>query len=96
MAVRVENNLNIVIDSPFFPQLLGLMWGASYDAPNGFPACFFAETHSVHGIWKRQKVFFNKSSKPVRGLKAWEMKYDAICSIPGTIKSIKPIMISAR
>lgn len=49
---------------------LKLVWKASYDGPNDFPACFHAED-------VRNKVFFNTSPKPKR-TNLWP-KYAAIC-----------------
>ena len=51
-------------------QRLGLQWAQSWNGPNDFPGCFFAQD-------VRNKVFFNTSPNPRRT--NLYHKYSAIC-----------------
>ena len=54
--------------------VLGLQWAVSYDGPNDFPACLYADDG-------RNKVFFNRSPNPSRT--NVNQKYSAICKAKG-------------
>ena len=51
-------------------ELLGLQWDTSYDGPNEFPACFYADDG-------RNVVYFNLSPNQQR--ETVYAKYSAIC-----------------
>ena len=53
---------------------LGLQWGTSWDGPNHFPACLYADDG-------RNKVYFNSSPNPSRT--NVNQKYSAICKANG-------------
>jgi len=61
---------------------LGYAWGQSWNGPNDFPGCIFAEDG-------RKKVYFNTSPNPGRTILSHYANYAAICKEP-QIEMIKP------
>ena len=55
-------------------ELLGLQWSLSWNGPNDFPACLYAEDG-------RNMVYFNLSPNPERI--NVNPKYSAICMVNG-------------
>ena len=62
-------------------EQLGLKWNGTWDGPNDFPGCIYAEDG-------RNKVYFNTNAKPRRtNLKK---TYAAICIVPlGKMNDLK-------
>ena len=58
-------------------ESLGLQWGKSWDGPNDFPACLYADD-------ARKKVYFNLSPTPDRRQIHVYHSYSAICEVKGT------------